>query len=95
MSMLVWVMMAIALWHFTVWVPDHFWGGIVGALLAAVAGSVVFGFIVSGFQIPGQHDTTLLAAVESFPGTALGLGLSYWYGLRLERGAAAARPRRA
>ena len=35
MSMLVWVMMGIAVWHFTVFVPDRFWGGIVGAFLAA------------------------------------------------------------
>ena len=31
MNLLVWVMMGIAIWHFAVFVPDHFWGGIVGA----------------------------------------------------------------
>jgi len=90
MSLLVWVMMGIAIWHFTVWVPDRFWGGIVGALLAAIAGSVVFGLIVSGGQIPGEHDTHLAAAIESIPGALIGLALSYWYGTRLEN---AARPR--
>ena len=90
MSMLVWVMMGIAIWHFTVWVPDHFWGGIVGALLAAIAGSVLFGLLVSGFTIPGESDTHLLAAIESIPGALLGLGVSYWYGMRLD---ASARPR--
>ena len=35
MSLLVWVMMGIAVWHFTVFLPDRFWGGIVGAFLAA------------------------------------------------------------
>ena len=84
MSMLVWVMMGIAIWHFTVWVPDRFWGGIVGALLAAIVGSVLFGFIVSGFKVPGEVDTHLVAAIESIPGALIGLGLSYWYGLRLE-----------
>jgi hypothetical protein len=87
MSMLVWVMMAIAIWHFTVWVPDHFWGGIVGALLAAIAGSVVFGLIVSGFKVPGENDTHLLAAIESIPGALIGLGLCYWYGQRQEQAA--------
>ena len=53
MSLLVWVMMAIALWHFTIWLPDRFWGGIVGALLAAVIGSVVLAFIVSGLTEGG------------------------------------------
>jgi hypothetical protein len=82
MSMLVWVMMAIALWHFTVWVPDRFWGGIVGAFLAAVVSSVIFGVIVNGFNVPGRHDTHIVQALIAVPGTLIGLGLSYWYGGR-------------
>ena len=38
MSMLVWVMMGIAIWHFTIFFPDRFYGGIVGAFLAAIFG---------------------------------------------------------
>ncbi len=49
MSMVVWIMMGIAIWHFAVFVPDRFWGGIVGAFLAAIAGAALFGFAVSGF----------------------------------------------
>ena len=41
MSMLVWVMMGIAVWHFTVFVPDRFWGGILGAFLAAAVSAAV------------------------------------------------------
>ena len=37
MAVLVWLTLGVALWHFTVFVPDRFWGGIVGAFLAAVA----------------------------------------------------------
>jgi hypothetical protein len=91
MSMLVWIMMAIAIWHFTIWLPDRFWGGIVGALLAAIAGAVVFGVLVSGLKVPGESDTHILAAIESIPGSLAGLALSYWYGMRQE---SAARPRR-
>jgi hypothetical protein len=90
MSMLVWVMMGIALWHFTIFLPDHFWGGIVGALLAAVVGSALFGLLIHGFKVPGQDDTTLVAALEAIPGTVIGLAVCYWYGLRQEN---AARPR--
>ena len=36
MGALVWVMMGLALWHFTIFVPDRFWSGIVGAFLGAV-----------------------------------------------------------
>ena len=85
MSMLVWVMMGIALWHFTVFLPDHFWGGIVGALLCAVIGSAIFGLVVSGFSIPGQDDTDLAQALIAVPGTLIGLAFSYWYGRAQDR----------
>jgi hypothetical protein len=84
MSMLVWVMMGIALWHFTVWVPDHFGGGIVGAFLAAVVSSAVFGFVVNGFTVPGRNDTGIEQALIAVPGSLIGLGLCYWYGQRKE-----------
>ena len=43
MALLVWFTMGIALWHFTVFLPDHFWQGIVGAFVGAVLGSIIFG----------------------------------------------------
>jgi hypothetical protein len=85
MSMLVWVMMAIAIWHFTIWLPDRFYGGIVGALLAAIAGSVLFGLAISGFTIPGRNDTHIGAALEAIPGSLIGLGASYAWGVLQER----------
>ena len=85
MSLLVWVMMGIAIWHFTVFVPDRFWGGIVGALLAAIVGAALFGYLVSGLSIPGRSDTTLIQAFIAVPGTLLGLAASYAWGTRVER----------
>ena len=82
--MVVWVMMGIALWHFAVFVPDRFWGGIVGAFLAAIFGAVVFGFVISGFTVPGQNDTTIAAALEAIPGAVLGLAASWFYGSMTE-----------
>ena len=64
MALVVWVMMGIALWHFTVFLPDRFWGGIVGAFVGALIGSVIFGLAVNGFTVPGQDDTDLLTAFE-------------------------------
>jgi hypothetical protein len=90
MSALVWVMMAIAVWHFTVFLPDRFLGGIVGAFLAAIAGALVFGVLVSGLSIPGQSETGLLQALIAVPGSALGLAASYAAGARAEREQAAA-----
>jgi uncharacterized membrane protein YeaQ/YmgE (transglycosylase-associated protein family) len=84
MSMLVWVMMGIAIWHFAIFVPDRFYGGIVGAFLAAIVGAALFGLIVSGLHIPGRDDTHLTAALEAIPGALLGLAASYVYGARAE-----------
>ena len=94
MSLLVWVMMAIAIWHFTIWLPDRFYGGIVGVLLAAVAGSVLFAFLVSGGTVPGRHDTHLAQALIAIPGSLIGIALSWLYGARREA-VAQRSPRRA
>ncbi len=85
MAALVWVMVGLALWHFTVFLPDHFWSGIVGAFLGAVIGSFLFGLLVNGFSIPGQSDTDLLSAIEAVPGALLGMGFIWWLGVRQER----------
>ena len=50
---LAWTMMGLALWHFTVFLPDRCWGGIIGAFLGCVFGAVLFGFVIHGFAVPG------------------------------------------
>ncbi len=91
MAALAWVMMGIALWHFTVFVPDRFAGGIVGAFLGAALGAVVFGLVVHGFDVPGNDDLTLVTALEAVPGALLGMAAAYALGVRREA-AAAPRP---
>ena len=54
MGMLAWVMMGLAIWHFTIWLPDHFWGGIVGALIGALIGAALFGLGDSRLHDPGH-----------------------------------------
>ena len=85
MAMVVWVMMGIALWHFTVFLPDRFWGGIVGAFLAAFGSAAIFGFIANGLTVPGKSDTELVQAVIAVPGAMIGLAISYFWGSRLDR----------
>jgi uncharacterized membrane protein YeaQ/YmgE (transglycosylase-associated protein family) len=89
MGMLAWVVMGLALWHFTIWLPDRYWGGIVGAFLGALFGAALFGLIVNGFVIPGRHDTTIATALEAIPGALIGIGLVYLEGVRRERAGAA------
>ena len=85
MGIVVWVMMGIAIWHFTVFVPDRFWGGIVGAFVVAMLGAPLFGFIANGLTVPGRSDTDLEQAVIAVPGALIALGVSWLYGARLEK----------
>ncbi len=85
MALLVFFIMGIALWHFTVFLPDHFWQGIVGAFLGAVIGSVVFGLIVQEVSGKTLGETNIVTALIAIPGTAIGLGIVYLIGLRQQR----------
>jgi uncharacterized membrane protein YeaQ/YmgE (transglycosylase-associated protein family) len=85
MAMLGWVMMGLALWHFTIWLPDRFWGGIVGAFIGALVGATLCGFLISGLHIPGRHDTSISTVLEAIPGALIGIALVYLEGTRRER----------
>lgn len=82
MAVVVWFTMGIALWHFTVFLPDRFWQGIIGAFVGAVLGSVIFGLVVQ--QVAGKSlgDTDLGTALLAIPGTAIGLAVVYAIGVR-------------
>ena len=82
MALLVWVMVGLAIWHGTVWLPDNFYGGIVGAFCGALIGSVIFGLILNLGTIPGQSGTDLLTGLEAIPGAVLGIYLMWFLGVR-------------
>jgi ABC-type Fe3+ transport system permease subunit len=84
MALLVFFMMGIALWHFTVFLPDRFWQGIVGAFIGAVLGSIVFGLIVQEASGKDLGDTDLSTALIAIPGTVIGLAIVYAIGMRSE-----------
>jgi len=85
MALVVFFIMGIALWHFTVFIPDRFWQGIVGAFLGAVLGSVIFGLIVQEASGKSLGDTDVSTALISVPGVLIGLGIVYAIGMRAER----------
>jgi hypothetical protein len=82
--------MGLALWHFTIWLPDRSFGGIVGAFLGALIGAALFGFIVNGFVIPGRHATHLGTALEAIPGALIGMAIVYLLGVRAEQASGSA-----
>ncbi|MGI8802507.1 MAG: hypothetical protein ACR2KV_10090 [Solirubrobacteraceae bacterium] len=93
MGMLAWVMMGLAIWHFTIWLPDHFWGGIVGAFVGAILGAMVVGLLIyvaksGAFAVPGRKATHLVTALYAIPGALIGLAAVYCEGLRRERAVA-------
>jgi hypothetical protein len=81
-SILIWAMVGIAIWHFAVLVPDRFWGGIIGAFLAALAGAIVSGYALPTPGLPTENPPGWSAALWPLPGSVLGLVLSYLYGAR-------------
>jgi hypothetical protein len=83
-ALVVFFMMGIALWHFTVFIPDRFWQGIVGAFLGAVFGAIIFGLIVQEASGKGLGDTDLSTALVAVPGTLIGLGVVWLIGSRAE-----------
>jgi len=92
MGMLAWVMMGLAIWHFAIWVPDRFWGGIVGAFVGAIVGAVVIGLLISTaksghLKVPGRGATDLATALFAVPGALAGLAAVYFEGIRRERSA--------
>ena len=82
MGALVWVMIGLALWHFTIFLPDRFWGGIVGAFVGALVGALAAGLLLNGMDVPSRDDTHLLTAAEAIPGALVGIAAMYLEGIR-------------
>jgi hypothetical protein len=85
MSVLVWVMLAIAFWHLAVLVPDRFWGGIIGAFLAAMVGGLLSGFVLPSPGVPTANPPGIAEAFWAIPGSIAALVASYVYGARKEK----------
>lgn len=85
MAILVWFTIGIALWHFTVFVPDRFWAGIVGAFLGGTTGAMVSGAIVHIAAGKSVGDTDAGTALAAVPGALLAMAIVYLIGMRNER----------
>jgi hypothetical protein len=97
MGLLGWVIMGLAIWHFTIFLPDRFWGGIVGAFVGSLIGSTVVGLIiyavkVSSLQVPGEKATNVGVVLYAVPGALIGMAVVYLEGMRRERAGRQAAP---
>ncbi len=84
MSVFVWAMVGIALWHFAVLVPDKFVGGIIGAFIAALGGALLSGYALPEPGLPTANPPGISEALWALPGALLGLVASYIWGSRRE-----------
>ena len=84
MAALVWFTTGVAIWHFTVFLPDRFWGGIVGALLGAVTGAMLTGALGQLGTGDSIGQTGLETVLFAIPGTLLGIAAIYFLGARQE-----------
>ncbi len=84
MSVVVWTMVGIAIWHFTVLVPDKFTGGIIGAFLAALAGALATGYLLPSPGIPDRNPPGLAEGLWPIPGAIAALAPLYLHGARRE-----------
>ena len=89
MGMLGWVMMGLSIWHFTIFLPDRFWGGIVGAFVGSLVGAILSGLLIyaiesSSFGVPGLKATDIAVVLYAVPGALLGIAAVYFEGARRE-----------
>jgi hypothetical protein len=84
MALVVWFTMGLALWHFTIFLPDRFWQGIIGALLGSTIGAVLFGAIVQIGAGKGLGETDVATALLAIPGVVIGLAVVWAIGARQE-----------
>jgi uncharacterized membrane protein YeaQ/YmgE (transglycosylase-associated protein family) len=78
-------MIGVAVWHACILVPDRFYGGIIGAFLAAVAGALVTGYLLPTPGIPPHNPPGLDEALWPIPGSVIALLVTYIYGVRQEK----------
>jgi hypothetical protein len=75
-------MVGIAIWHFAIFVPDRFHGGLIGAFLFANGGAVFVGLALEGFALPALAVVGMIDAISGGLGGAAGLTAAYVYGAR-------------
>src|SRR4051794_37932127 len=85
MSVFVWIIMGVAIWHLAVLVPHRFYGGIIGSFIAAVSGAVASGFLLPEPGIPHHNPPGLQEALWPVPGALVALVALYRYGVRREQ----------
>jgi uncharacterized membrane protein YeaQ/YmgE (transglycosylase-associated protein family) len=83
-SILVWLSLGFASWHFCVFMPDKFVGGIGGALTVSLVGATVGGVLLPFPGIPSGNPPGPTTLIGPLVGAPLALGVSYALGRRAQ-----------
>lgn len=81
MAIVIWFIVALAIWHFTVFVPDRFWQGIIGALLGCLVGGLISGALVELAVGNGISEPNFITFFAAVPGTLIGAWVIYRMGV--------------
>lgn len=82
MAVVVWFTVSLALWHFSIFVPERFWQGIIGALIGSLIGGLISGALIQVALGHGINDTNIATFFAAVPGTIVGVAIIYWIGAR-------------
>ena len=84
MALLVWTMVGLALWHFTVFLPGQLLGRDRRRVPRRAARlDPVRGLLINLGGIPGEErHASSATGLEAIPGALLGMGLVWWIGVR-------------
>ena len=76
MALLVWFTMGVALWHFTVFLPDH--SGVGSSAPSSARWPALWSPARSSrWRRPGLGDTDLVTPLVAIPGAPIGLAVIY------------------
>jgi hypothetical protein len=79
-SILVWLSLGFAFWHFCVFVPDRFVGGIGGALTVSLMGATIGGVMLPVPGVPSGNPPGPMTMLGPLLGAPIALGVSYALG---------------
>ena len=79
-SILVWLSLGFAFWHFCVFTPDKVLGGIGGALTVSLVGATIGGVLLPVPGFPSGNPPGPMTMLGPLVGTPLALGVSYALG---------------
>jgi hypothetical protein len=82
MAMLAWVIMGLAIWHFTIFLPDRFWAGSSARSSLHWSARSYAASLSAGSRSPARATPTSSKRSRRSPGTLIGIAIAWFEGVR-------------